>query len=502
MSPPPCRPLAGDRSALVDGSLPPGRRERLLVHLVHCTPCRDDVAELRRVREALRGPAATEAPRELAERLLRIAGEEARTPLRGQPSRRTRPGSRTSRRRRRLRATAAAVAVGTTVVGAGALGWAAAPAAALSAVADPGVRARAELGATLAQLPLVDPAVGAVVAADPADLDGPAPAAGRQPALLGERPLDPVSAVAALRRALTAGGQVGYRGVQDVRTTSATGTLGAAVAVRSVPGQGSTAEVRDALGAVVATSTVPASGPGRMPDEGAVELLSTHFRLGGWADGQVAGRAAAVVQASRADGSVAARWWVDDATGLLLAQQTFDADGTLRLSAGFAVLEVGTSALDQPAAPTTPVAAVTTAGTALTLSNAPVLSRAGWACDERLAGLALVRLRSDGAAEPGAVHLVYSDGVSTLTVHEQRGLLAAGPEGSSWDTGLGAWTRSGPSALASWQSGDRVFTVTTDGPGTLLAAAVASLPHEAPRERTTMERIREGWGTLLADTKG
>ena len=47
-----------------------------------------------------------------------------------------------------------------------------------------------------------------------------------------------------------------------------------------------------------------------------------------------------------------------------------------------------------------------------------------------------------------------------------------------------------------------MFTVTTDGPGTLLAAAVASLPHEAPRERTTMERIREGWGTLLADTKG
>jgi hypothetical protein len=502
VSRPPCRALAGDRSALVDGSLPLERRERLLVHLVHCPACRDDVAELRRLREALRRRPSTEAPRDLAQRLVLIAGEQARVPLWSRPFRRAHAGALPSRRRaRRIRATAAAVAVGTTVAGAGALGWMAAPAAALSPVPDPGVRAQAELGETLAQLPLVHPAVGAVLAADPAHLTDPAPVAGRAPAVTGSRSIDPISAAAVLRRALAAGDQVGYHGVQDVRSRGLGAPLGARVVVRSVPGQGSTAEVLDASGATVATSAAPAVGPGRMPDESVLKVLATHYRLAGWSDGQAAGRSAAVVQATRADGTVAARWWVDDASGILLAQQTFDQAGAPLVSAGFASVEVGPPSGGFSAVPAS-VSPRPTSGTALTLSNAPALSRAGWACGKRLAGLALVRLRSDGAAEPDAVHLVYSDGVSTLSVHEQRGLLTGGPSGSSWDTGLGAWTRTGPANVASWQSGDRVFTVATDGPTTLLAAAVSSLPHEPSWDRTTMERIREGWGTLLADMKG
>jgi hypothetical protein len=498
----PCRPLAGDRSALVDGSLPPERRERLLVHLVHCTPCRNEVAELRRLRETLRRGPATEAPRELAERLVRIAGAEARAPLWCRPFRRARSGGLPSRRRaRRLRAGAAALAVGSTVVGAGALGWAAAPVTVLHPVADPGVRAQAELGATLAQLPLAEPAVAAVVGADPADLRGGTRADGRAPAVTGTTAIDPVTAVGVLRRALRAVDQVGYRGVQDVRWRSASGSVSARVAVRAVLGQGSTARVLDAAGRAAASSVAPAPGPGRVPDERTLDLLASHHRLGGWSDGQVAGRRAAVVQASRVDGTPVARWWVDDATGLLLASQTFDAAGEPLVTAGFGVLEV-----DPPAGNLVPPppsrAEVVPTSTALTLSNAPVLSRAGWACTERLAGLTLVRLRSDGAVEPGAVHLVYSDGVSTLTVHEQRGTLTDPPEGSSWDTALGAWTRSGAADVASWQSGDRVLTVATDGPPTLLAAAVASLPHEPLGRRTTMERIREGWGTLLADMTG
>ena len=506
MSRPPCRPWAQDRSALVDGSLPPERRERLLVHLVHCTSCRDDVAELRRLRAALARRRSAEAPHHLAQRLVLIAGDQARAPLWCRPFRRTRSGTLSSRRRtRRLRA-AAAAAVGSTVLGAGALGWVAAPASALTPVVDPTARAQAELGATLAQLPLVHPAVGAVLSADPSHLTRSAPVAGRAPADTGSQHIDPVTALGVLRRALAAVDQVGYQGVQEVRSRDATGLAGASVVVRSVPGQGTTAEVRDATGETVATSTAAATTAGRMPDEGVVHLLAAHYRLGGWSDGRAAGRPTAVVQASRPDGTVAARWWVDDATGLQLAQQTFDPAGDLLVSAGFAAVEVSPPAADLVLHPVDAASAPSpgppTTSTALTLSNAPQLSRAGWSCEERLAGLALVRLRSDGATEPGAVHLVYSDGVSTLTVHEQRGSLAAGPDGSSWDTGLGAWTRTGPSNLASWQSGDRVFTVATDGAASLLAAAVGSLPHEPRRDRTTMERIREGWGTLLADMKG
>ena len=138
----------------------------------------------------------------------------------------------------------------------------------------------------------------------------------------------------------------------------------------------------------------------------------------------------------------------------------------------------------------------------MTLSAADELVQQGWVCREELAGLSLVRLRRDSDPAAGAVHLVYTDGLTTLGVVEQRGRLAAGPQGSSWDTALRAHTTDGATRLASWQSGDTVFTVVTDGSTDALAAAVASLPHEPVPERTTMDRIREGWGKLLADTKG
>ena len=146
--------------------------------------------------------------------------------------------------------------------------------------------------------------------------------------------------------------------------------------------------------------------------------------------------------------------------------------------------------------------AVPSTGTALTLSTAPDLARQGWVCRDELAGLSLVRLRSDSAAATGALHLVYSDGVATVSVLEQHGRLAGAPRGTAWDTELRAYTREGAAGLASWQSGGTVLTVVTDGPRELLAAVVASLPHEALPERTTMGRIREGWARLLADMKG
>jgi hypothetical protein len=500
VSRPPCRPLGPDRSALVDGSLPAERRERLLGHLVHCAPCRDDVTELRRLRGALRTGTPRDAPRDLTRRLVLIAGAEARLPLWSRPFRRTRPGALTSRRRALRRAGAALVAVGTTVVGAAALGWAAAPAAALTPLADPSVRAQAEFGATLAQLPLVDDAVGAVLSVPPARLDGGAPVGGRAPAVTGSRPLPPGAAVAALRRTVVAAATVGYSGVQDFRSGDGDRSVAATVLVRSVPGHGSTAQVLDRSGAIVSTAASPASAQTRVEDDSTVELLMRHYRLTGWSDAAAAGRSATMVQATRDDGSPAARWWLDDASGIVLAHQSFDGGGAMLMSVGFAGVLVEPTTAVLAALPVS--LGTTSTPTALTLSNAPALSSRGWACEGRLADLALVRLRSDGAAEPGAVHLVYSDGVSTLSVHEQRGELSTVPAGSSWDTKLGAWTRTATSSLASWQSGDRVFTVVTDGSAALLSAAVASLPHEPRRERTTMERIREGWGTLLADMKG
>ena len=501
MNQPPCRPFAADRSALVDGSLPPQRRERLLVHLVHCPACRADVAELRRLRETLRSRPSGDAPQHLAHRLVQIAGSDADAPLRPRPFRRP-PTPGVSRRRRalRLRVTAATAALGFTVAGAGAVGYLAAPASGGAELGDPTVRARTDFGSTLAQLPLGDDALGAVAGADPSHLSTTVPVGGRVPAAVGSRPITAGQAESALRRAVTAAGTVGFRGDADVRTRNGEQVLAATVTVRSVPGQGSTAQLLDAAGLPVGAVSDPMPTLTRVTDGSAVDLLVAFYHLHGWSDAEAAGRPATVVQAARADGSPAARWWLDDASGIVLARQNFDAQRRLLSEVEFSRVRV-----DPPSAALEPMPSgrtVPAVRAMLTLANAEVLSSRGWSCANHLAGLVLVRLHSDGAVEPGAVHLVYSDGVSTLSVTEQRGRLSAVPEGSSWDTALGAWTTTGASSVASWQSGERVFTVVTDGPSPLLAAAVTSLPHDPAPERTTMERIREGWGRLRADMKG
>jgi hypothetical protein len=93
--------------------------------------------------------------------------------------------------------------------------------------------------------------------------------------------------------------------------------------------------------------------------------------------------------------------------------------------------------------------------------------------------------------------MVYSDGVSTLSVFEQRGRLSGPPAGSRYDESLHAHLAAGPPTMATWQSGDRVFTVVTDGSADLVRTAVRALPHVEVPSPTTMERIRAGWVRIL-----
>jgi len=497
---PPCAWFAADRSALVDGSLDVSRRERLLAHLVHCTGCRTEVAELRRVRAALRAGPAGEAPEDLAQRLISIAGAEARLPLCGRAFRRPRPGSLPRRRRvRRVRAAVTLVVVGTLTAGSAAAGYAAAPPDTLAAVRDPAPQARAAFTAALAQLPLADDTLGAVLAARPADLAVPAPVVGPGEPTAGTPALTPPQARTVLARAVGSVDSVGYSGLQTLRAQAGSKALSATVRVQGVPGRGVATEVLGRSGQPLSRGLTPATSGARLVDDKLLSLLAGSYRLTGWSGAQVAGRSATLVEAAR-QGQRAARWWVDDATGLVLARQTFDPGGQELSAVAFTTIQVSQAAAVLEHPPAQLVAS--TMDTVLTLSHAPDLARQGWVCHDQLAGLALVRLRTDSASAAEALHLVYSDGLATVSVFEQRGRLVSPPAGSSWDTALGAHTAEGAARLATWQSGTAVLTVVTDGPPSLLAAAVRSLPHDAAPERTTMGRIREGWGKLLADTKG
>ncbi|WP_375430439.1 zf-HC2 domain-containing protein [uncultured Friedmanniella sp.] len=529
----PCADLAENRSALVDGALDPERRERLLVHLVHCTSCRAEVAELRRLRDTLRMPTGGEAPRELAQRLVLIAGAEATAPLWSRPFRRTRPGSLTSRRRTlRLRRTAAAVAVGATVAGVSVVGYLAAPADTLTAVADPGSEARTEFASMLAQLPLTNDALGAVMSTRVAALStatgstqtgtaqtgtaqtgttqtgtaAPGTAGTGLPDVgptVGTRALDAAAAQATLARAAVAAETVGYAGRQVYVAASGSTPVRATVEVEAVAGEGTWSRVLDPAGQVVGSGYAKATSVNRLNDSHLVSLLESHYSLAAWTGAEAAGRSATMVEARRA-GQLAARWWVDDATGIVLAQQGFDDTGRQVMQVAFTSVELrphGLAAPD-PAQPAEPAQLkLPTTDTVLTLSAAPALSRQGWFCADELARLSLVRLRSSSGT-PAALHLVYSDGVATVSVFEQQGRLATAPSGSAWDGALGAYVQDGTSSLATWQSDGTVFTVVTDGSAELLASAVSALPHAPLPERTTMKRIRAGWGQILADVWG
>src|SRR5215469_5941170 len=78
-----------------------------------------------------------------------------------------------------------------------------------------------------------------------------------------------------------------------------------------------------------------------------VALLSANYRVAAVGWGQVAGRPARVVTATRRNGKLAAKFWLDRATALPLRRQTFDGRGNMVSNAGFTKLTVGGGAAAQ-----------------------------------------------------------------------------------------------------------------------------------------------------------
>jgi anti-sigma factor RsiW len=504
----PCADLAELRSAFVDGALDDTDRERLLSHLVECASCRRDVDDLRAVRDLLNQtknePDPT--PSDLSLRLTSIAGPQSFAPLWIRPFRRIQPSelSRTaglpSRRRIvKLRITAAMLVIGATVTAMGVIGYTAAPR--LTAIGDPTGEAQAAFASSLGQFPLASDALNAVMLTDSRNLSAQLSPPLENPSAATGTTLSPAEAQATMQRAADAAHSVSYSGRQSFLAYRNGGPIVAHVDVDARAGQGSQVMVNSQTGQRLHKGFTPALMSSRVINDELLDLLGRNYRLSGTRGASVAGRSATVVAATRDDSApVAARWWIDDATGIVLWQQTYDRTGSLDLSFGFISVSVrrGDSILEH----LPPRLAVPRTSTSLTLSSAAELNASGWSCVRHLAGLSLVRIRSDRPGNPDTVHLLYSDGLTTVSVFQQRGELTAVPEGSQWDAALKAHVRPSASDVATWQSGDTVFTVVTDGSGSVLADAVQSLPHDAATAQTTLDRIRAGWVRILADVKG
>jgi negative regulator of sigma E activity len=504
----PCADLAELRSAFVDGALKDTDRERLLKHLVDCANCRRDVEDLRAVRNLLNqtkdepGP----TPSDLSFRLASIAGSQSVSPLwirpfrRIQPSHPSRTGGLPSHRRIvKLRIGATAIALGATVTAMGIIGYAAAPS--LPAIGDPTEDAQAAFASSLGQFPLASDALNAVILTDSRALSANLLPRLAGPSVATGATLTAAEAQAMMQRAADAAHSVSYSGRQSFLAYRNGGAIVAQVDVEARAGQGSQVMVNNQTGQQLLKGFTPALISSRVVDDELLDLLERNYRLSGTRGSNVASRNATVVAATRGDShSVAARWWIDDATGLVLWQETYDGNGSVDLSFGFTSVSLsrGHSILQH----LPPRLAVPRTSTSLSISSAAELNASGWSCFRHLAGLSLVRIRSDRVGNPDTVHLVYSDGLSTVSVFQQRGQLTAVPEGSDWDDALGAHVRRGASGVATWQSGETVFTVVTDGSPGLLREAVTSLPHHRAMTQTTLDRIKAGWAGILADVKG
>src|SRR4029453_17582702 len=206
--------------------------------------------------------------------------------------------------------------------------------------------------------------------------------------------------------------------------------------------------------------------------------------------GRAVGRTAVVVEARRADSTLAARFWIDRLTGLLLQRYLYTGDGRdLGPPPTFPALRMEKADFLGHLPPMLPSGR----GEDLDTSQASELRADGWARPGPLTGsLRLYDVHRDG----GTLRFSYSDGLFNLSVFEQRGELDPGALASyqamQAPGGAMVYVRYGMPSYAVWSSGGIVFTLVGDIPYDVMDRVVRSYPHEAPKRDGLLERVGNG----------
>lgn len=194
----------------------------------------------------------------------------------------------------------------------------------------------------------------------------------------------------------------------------------------------------DAAAFAVAGGWTPARALGE-----AAGLRGYAARLGG--RGRVAGHAAQVVDVAAADGwRYGYRLWLEQGTGLPLRVDLIGHDGRAIEQVAFTELELGVAPADEELAASGPATATPVPAAP---AADPVRAARGWRVASPPPGFEL----RGASAIPGGLHLVYGDGLATVSVYVER----AGPglRGS-------ASRRSGAlSARTYWTDGWRVMAM-------------------------------------------
>jgi len=322
--------------------------------------------------------------------------------------------------------------------------------------------AAAAAGAAVLLLLAPGPAAAAVVGGE----DGAGP------------PPSETAAVQLLAEAAWAARERVFAGTQQVDTWPA-GTVSSSVhQVRYDPAAG--LQVRSAAGAAAQEVAPPAPAV----DARLLPALSRGYDLVVAGPGRWAGRPAQVVEARRADGSVAGRVWLDRDSGLALRREVFDGAGRPVLATAFTDVTVAGRGPAPAAAPAAGAAGLTQARSA------------GWAAPEVLpGGFARVSAAPPHHVGPAVQHLAWSDGLSTVSVFSQPGALDGPADRGFRPQTVGASTvwvsHDGPERIV-WNGAGQVFTLVSDAGHSDLLAVVEALPHDPDPDRGLRARLSRG----------
>ena len=240
-----------------------------------------------------------------------------------------------------------------------------------------------------------------------------------------------------------------------------------------------------------------------------VSLLGQHYVAVYQGTGSAIGRPALIVELHRADGSLAARFWLDRQTMVPLRREVFDTSAQLISEEAFVQVQFGTLTKPPTSAAASAASAKASAGaTAATPSGpswsavtAPAqllagLNKQGWRLPVSLpGGLPLYSAARSTTAAGQVLDLGYSDGLSVVSLFVQRGTLAQRPAGWQQVSLPGHQVYVAGHSII-WAGGGFVYTMLADAPPLVVSQVVASLPRNtAPG---FFDRIMRGFRRLAA----
>jgi sigma-E factor negative regulatory protein RseB len=229
-----------------------------------------------------------------------------------------------------------------------------------------------------------------------------------------------------------------------------------------------------------------------------VRLLEAHYVVAYAGPGSADNRTAQIVEAWRENGSLAARFWLDDATKLPLEREVFDTAAHVISEDVF----INVRFTKQPAAAAPAVGPSDPQGTwtdPLPARQLLALRKSGWLVPAELPGGLSLFTGAQTTTDTGtALDLGYSDGLSVVSLFEQRGNLAAKLAGWQKITVAGhvIYAAEPDQRSLTWSGRGMVYTVVADAPAQTVDTVIAALPHDTPP--TFWKRMSRGFTRLAS----